>query len=472
MKAKLLTGFYLICISILVYSQPDLPGSPMLAGHWTGNLQGLRIVFHVELTDDTTVITMDSPDQGVTGIAVNDHSFDRNHIIFYVDIINGSYEGDYQPDRDIIQGTWRQHGYEFPLDLVRSKDTIFHPSRPQEPIPPYPYQEEEVRFRNVPDQVELAGTLTIPETGEPFPAVILVSGSGLQNRNEEVMGHKPFLVIADYLTRSGIAVLRYDDRGFGGSTGDFTTATTEDFAEDASAALTFLREDPRIKPGETGIIGHSEGAMIAPMLAASDPEVAFIIMLAAPGLTGRETLNLQNEMLMKEYREDPEYINKVLRLNNDIYDIAAGEADDDKAAEKIRKAFDRFTSGMTSQEKEEQGLTEFIVEKTIRDMLSPWMRYFLDLDIKQYLHKVQCPLLALYGSNDLQVDPAANIPPIERTLKESGNLHYRIEVLEGLNHLFQTSETGLPAEYGTIEETFAPEVLEMIREWVLELNNH
>lgn len=466
MKAKLLIICYLICINVIGYAQTDTLKPLMLSGSWAGNLQGLRILFHVGITDDSTHITMDSPDQGVIGIVVNDHSVDRNHVIFHVDIINGIYAGDYQSDRDMIRGTWKQHGYEFPLDLVRTKDTTFLPSRPQEPIPPYPYQVEEVKFRNVPDQVELAGTLTIPEAGGPFPAVVLVSGSGLQDRNEEVMGHKPFLVIADYLTRSGIAVLRYDDRGFGESTGDFATATTADFARDALAALTFLRHDPRIIASRAGIIGHSEGAMIAPILAASDPDVAFIIMLAAPGLTGRETLNLQNEMLMKEYGEDPEYINKVLRLNNDIYDIAAGEADDDKAAEKIRKTFERFTSGMTPKEREEQGLTDYIVEKTIRDMLTPWMRYFLDLDIKEYLLRVHCPVLALYGSNDLQVDPIANIPPIEKTLKESGSPNYRVEILQGLNHLFQTSGTGLPSEYGTIEETFAPVVLELIIEWI------
>jgi pimeloyl-ACP methyl ester carboxylesterase len=283
------------------------------------------------------------------------------------------------------------------------------------------------------------------------------------------MGHKPFLVIADYLTRAGFAVLRYDDRGYGKSTGDFGTATTLDFANDAEAALEFLRKDPRIIKDKIGIIGHSEGALIAPIVASADPGVAFIVMLAPPGLTGRETLNLQNEILMKEYGEDPSYIDKILQLNNKIYDIVTGVTDNEKAAEKIRKEFDKFTSGMSPQEKQQHGLSDYIIEKTIKDMLTPWMRVFLDLDIKPYLARTHCPILILVGSKDIQVDPKENIPPIENTLRESGNPDYRIEILTGLNHLFQQSQTGSPSEYAAIEETFSPMALEMIKDWIKEL---
>jgi pimeloyl-ACP methyl ester carboxylesterase len=459
---------YFLLLTMFCVSAQDDPGLvTKLTGSWTGTLQGMRIGFNILEDGDSLLITMDSPDQGVNDIPVNTHSFEKNHIVLNVDLIGGIYSGDYLPEKDQIDGIWIQRGYEIPLLLVRKSVDFAGPGRPQEPRLPFPYIIEDVTFSNLKDQVQLAGTLTLPDGNGPFSAVVLVTGSGPQDRNEEIMGHKPFWVIADFLTRNGFAVLRYDDRGYGQSTGDYSAATTLDFADDAMTAIHFLQQDPRIKANQVGILGHSEGAMIAPIVASSPGSpVGFLVMLAPPGLTGRETMNLQAEKLMREFGKSQDYISDVLKLNNKIYTIVVKEPNEEKAAEKIRKAYHKFTSGMSMEEKQVHGLNDFIIEKTINDMLVPWMRVFIDLDIRPYLASVTSPVLILSGSNDLQVDPVENNPPLEKVLKESGHTNYKIIVFPGLNHLFQTSATGLPAEYGMIEETISPVVLEAMLDWL------
>ncbi len=340
-------------------------------------------------------------------------------------------------------------------------------NRPQEPQPPFPYIVEDVSFPSTESDVILAGTLTLPEGYGPFPVAILITGSGIQNRDEEIMGHKPFMVIADYLTRKGVAVLRYDDRGYGESTGDFMTSTTHNFANDAMGAINFLSNDNRIDHQNIGIIGHSEGAMIAPVLAAKKPTIAFIVMLAGSGLSGQETLLLRSEKLLIKSGENQEYIQQVLDLNKKIYQIAINEPDDEIAAKKIRKAYSKFTSKMSEEEKRRRGFNEYVVEAGIKDMLNPWMRYFLSFDIKPYLMKTHCPVLILNGDKDIQVPPRENIPPIESALQKAGNTDYKVVVLPDLNHLFQTATTGYPDEYARIEETFSPVALEIISEWIM-----
>jgi hypothetical protein len=430
-----------------------------------GVLESIRIVFNIEEVNDSTIVTLDSPDQGAMGIPTSRYSYKRGSLVIEVDVINGKYVGNYDPSGDIFIGTWFQNGLEFPLNLARYEGTD-EINRPQEPKPPFPYLSEDVAFPSKSGSVTLAGTLTLPEEGSQFPAAILVTGSGPQNRDEEILGHKPFLVISDYLTRLGIAVLRYDDRGFGDSTGDLSSATTGDLAQDAMGAYEYLLKDPRIDSGKIGIIGHSEGAMIAALLASGNPDIGFIIMLAGPGLSGEETLRLQAMKILEVSGEDKDFIEEAIKLNSNLVDIVVTEPDDEVAEKKLRKTYAKFTKGMSDQEKARLGFSDMIVNAAIKDLLNPWMRYFLSFDIKEYLVNIKCPVLVLSGDKDLQVPPAENIPLIENALEEGGNQEVKVVVFPNLNHLFQTAITGSPNEYGQIEETFAPVVLEVMADWI------
>ncbi|MCX6234369.1 MAG: alpha/beta fold hydrolase [Bacteroidetes bacterium] len=447
------------------FSQQKNPGILQLSGKWSGKVQTLEVVFCITPQEDSVVVTLDSPDQGVMGIPVNGYTFQNDSVIFDVESIGGKFTGKFNPAGPVIEGMWYQGGIGYPLNLTPN-DQYTGLLRPQEPKPPYPYIVEDVTFPNKSAGITLAGTLTLPDGGDPFAAAIMVTGSGAQNRDEELLGHKPFLVIADYLTLQGTAVLRYDDRGFGKSTGDMLNSTTGDFATDAYAAFEFLKQDTRINPAKIGIIGHSEGAMIASMVAAEHPDIAFIVMMAGSGLSGEEILFVQSGVLLRASGESEKNIKKVEDFNRKVYKIAISDADREQAKKKLRKAFAGFTKDMTEMEKNRMGFSDYVIEATIRDLLNPWMRYFLRLDIKPYLSRVKCPVLILNGDKDLQVPPKENIPPIEDALRKGGNTDYKVVILPELNHLFQSCESGSPAEYARIQETFSPKALEVISEWV------
>jgi len=341
--------------------------------------------------------------------------------------------------------------------------------RPQEPQPPYPYRSEDVAFENKAAGVTLAGTLTMPETGKKFTAVILISGSGPQDRNSEVFEHKPFLVIADYLARRGIAVLRFDDRGTAQSTGDFRTATTADFATDVESAVAYLKTRKEINPRKIGLMGLSEGGIIAPMVAArSKKDVAFIVMLAGPGLRGDLTLLQQHELLGRASGMAEDKIARGRQLNTKIYGIIVN------AKEAV--TLPEMTDLMTSQKSE---LSEFMpggmsaddfIKMSAMQMTSPWMQYFLRYDPAPALERVKCPVLAVNGSKDLQIAAKENLAAISAALKRGGNRKATVKEYPGLNHLFQECATGLPSEYGVIEQTFSPDVLKDIATWLL--NNY
>jgi fermentation-respiration switch protein FrsA (DUF1100 family) len=352
----------------------------------------------------------------------------------------------------------------FPLILTgHGKRTILN--RPQEPKPPFPYLSEEVIFPGHEAGVELAGTLTMPEATGPFPAVILITGSGPQNRDEELLGHKPFLVLADYLTRQGIAVLRYDDRGTAKSTGEFKTATSLDFATDASAALDYLKDRGEIDSTRIGFIGHSEGGLIAPMVASVRPDVAFIILMAGPGITGEQILLLQSELILKAEGTDEQTIRESDKTNREIYSVLKKNSDNAKAGQKIRAVLTGYNKKHSKDENHPE-ISEAEINNQVETLTSPWFRTFLTLDPEDYLSKVICPLLAINGSLDLQVPPRENLQGIEKALIFGGNSNYMLEELPGLNHLFQTATTGSPTEYGKIDETISPVVLELMRKWI------
>ena len=329
--------------------------------------------------------------------------------------------------------------------------------RPQTPLPPFPYVSVNLRIPN-PDgaDVSLAATLTKPESPGPHPVVVLVSGSGQQDRDETIFGHRPFLVIADALTRRGIAVVRYDDRGWAESTGDPTSGTTKDFASDALAVLRFVAARPDIDPKRVGILGHSEGAMIAPMLAAANPnEISFIVMLAGPGVVGHELLTHQTELGMRLTITDEKKIAADMAVIKKSYELIASKAPDAAKAE---------IEALWKKAKGDEAGVEALV--ALADI--PWMRYFLAYDPRPDLSKVKCPVLALYGTTDIQVDDEQNVPALTAAFKKGKNKTATVVARPGLNHLFQHSETGNPEDYEKIFETFDKETLKMIGDWILE----
>jgi pimeloyl-ACP methyl ester carboxylesterase len=301
----------------------------------------------------------------------------------------------------------------------------------------------------------------LPRGKGPFPVALLITGSGPQDRNESLLGHKPFLVLADYLTRRGIAVLRVDDRGVGGSTGSVPDSTTENFAADVMAGIEFLKTRKEIDPEKIGLIGHSEGGAVASMVAAQNGDVAFIVLMAGMGLTGEEILYLQGAMIMKASGASAGQLAKQRATQESMFKILKEEKDPATAEKRLHEELSR---NLTEEAKKK---SEQAIAAQIKRANTPWFRYFLTLDPRPALRKVKCPVLALNGENDLQVPATENLREIEAALKAGGNKDVTIVSLPKLNHLFQTSETGSMSEYAKIEETIAPVALKTIGDWVL-----
>jgi uncharacterized protein len=444
-----------------------------ITGPWNGTLdiQGtqLRIVFHIEKSGSGYTATMDSPDQGAYGIPVTStEMLTSNTLRIIADKLRMEYTGTVISD-SLINGTFKQAGMSLPLNLSRKEIPARVVVRKQDPKQPFPYRSEEVTFENQTEHFTLAGTITIPAKPGRYPAVVLVSGSGSQNRNEEIFNHRPFLVLSDYLTRNGIVVLRYDDRGTGASKGDAEEATSPMLAGDAMAAVNLLKAHPSVDPKRIGIIGHSEGGMIAPMVANQSDAVAFIVLLAGPGIPGDELLLLQSELISRAGGEKEEEISKALALNRSLYNLIISEKDTNVLSTGIKSLLSDYlkenpealkTSGMTEND---------FMDVQMKSMMLPWIRYFISYHPENELEKVKCPVLALNGARDLQVPARENLQGIEKALKEGGNTHYTLKKYPRLNHLFQTCKTGHPGEYGKIGQTFSPKVMRDIVRWISSL---
>jgi pimeloyl-ACP methyl ester carboxylesterase len=353
-----------------------------------------------------------------------------------------------------------------PLQLKRL-EKLEEARRPQEPKKPYPYKEEEVSFENKAVGITLGGTLTTPETGSPFPAVVLITGSGPENRNEEVFGHKPFLVLADYLTRQGIAVLRCDDRGVGKSGGDSHTATTVDLATDAQASFEYLKTRKDIDPKRIGLLGHSEGGVIAPIVANETPDVAFVVLMAGTGLPGDSILMLQSWLAAKAEGAADTTLAKNAVVERTTLNIVKNERDTAVAAAKLRPLLKQEMAQMSPNDSQALNSSDQAVEQEVKQVLSPWFRYFVSYDPRPALMKLKQPVLAINGSKDVQVAPKENLAAIEAALKAGGNKDYLVKELPGLNHLFQTANTGGVSEYAKIEETISPSALSVMGDWIL-----
>lgn len=443
----------------------------ILPGSWLGKIPinsiDLRLVFNLKLNEkDSLNATLDSPDQGAKNIPLGRVILKEKKLTILAPLLNGEYNGTISGD-STIEGTWTQRGVNYPVNLKKLK-APYTINRPQEPKPPLSYTSEDVMFNNSKFDINLAGTLTIPTGTPPFPAVIMITGSGAQNRDEELLGHKPFLIISDWLTRNGIAVLRYDDRGVGKSQGNYANATSADLATDAEAALIFLKNNPKINPKKIGLIGHSEGGLIAPIVAASNQDIAFIVSLAGPGVIGEQIIIRQSQDISRLSGLSEDQINKSTETNKKFFEVLRKEQDNNKAEIEIiainKKILEKEKS---SKEVIEQSVNQ--LKTTFGAPTYPWFRYFLFTDPAEFWKRVKCPVLALNGEKDLQVAADMNLPAIEKALKSTGNNSVKTVKLPGLNHLFQHCKTGLPAEYGEIEETFAPEVLKIISDWILGL---
>lgn len=443
-----------------------------ISGDWYGmlNVPGvqLRLVFHLSQVDGQWKATMDSPDQKAFNLPVKTVRFDAGVVTLEMPNLLAQYSGRLMPGGDSIAGTFSQGNASFPLGLThKSMEAAASPKRPQEPKHPFPYEVEEVLYQNSTSGNMLAGTLTLPKQRTKVPVAILISGSGAQDRDETLLGHKPFLVLADYLTRQGIAVLRFDDRGVGKSTGDFASATSADFATDVEAGMAYLKTRSDIDVDKIGLIGHSEGGLIGSIVASQNKTLAFLILLAGPGVPGDEIILLQQQLIDQVSGTNTALIEKGLAFNKRAFELLKKEKDNDKVSTilgpelRVLLQGDPGFAGLSAEQQNEQ------LQKQLQTLTSPWFRFFLEFDPKKALQRVKCPVLALNGSLDLQVSPTQNLQPIEQALQKAHNKDVTIRELPGLNHLFQRAKTGSPAEYATIEETIDPAVLQLITDWLM-----
>lgn len=465
MKRTCLSLFAILLLTITIYGQRTFRD---LEGSWSGNIKTpageLQMVLHFSMTEaDTIKATADAPTQGAMDLPCGRVTMTHDTVFVDIPIVKGFFRGGFSSDT-VITGVWSQLGGKYDLELKKGAKPV-EQKRPQEPKPPYPYSEEEVTFMNTVENFSLAGTLTLPQGEGPFPAVVLITGSGQQDRDETVYNHKPFKVIADHLTRNGIAVLRYDDRGAGKSKGKTNNATSLTNADDAEAAVNYLLQRPEINKNKIGLAGHSEGGLIAPIIASRNAKIAFVISLAGPGVKGYDILLKQAEDIMRASGSTQAEIDETIASNGHLFRMVVAEPDQRKFVKEAMEWFSKEleSKGLTPEERKQQMAT---FTQGLVSVNNPWMRYFIDADPVPFWSGVKCPVLALNGGKDLQVNHEMNLPAIKAAVRSGGNRKVKTVMLPGLNHLFQTSVTGAPVEYGSIEETFSPAALELMTSWI------
>jgi len=441
-----------------------------ITGNWNGEAKRgeklITFVFKIEQENSTYSTTMDVPTFRVSGIKPSTTTFTDGTLIINGANVGMHYEGIFNIDTQQFEGTYKEGGVELVLYLKRGAIKITDSRRPQEPVKPYPYYEEEVLFKNTEAKIELAGTLTLPSKNGNFPVAILISGSGPQDRDESFMGHKPFLVLADHLTKQGIGVLRFDDRGHGASTGDFGKATTEDFSKDVLSAITYLKTRNDVDVKRIGLIGHSEGGIIAPLAANNSKDVAFMVLLASTGISGTELSVMQSKTLRQFPVKDEVAYEKNTRK---AIAIVTSNKSESEIKEELTNHYNTFFRPiLTSLNVPEEKINLFI-ESQLKTSLQPWSRYFLQYNPADEIEKVQIPVLSLNGSKDTQVNAKINQEGIRNALIKGGNKDYKIVELENLNHFFQECETGKMDEYRKIEQTFSPKGLKEISNWILKI---
>ena len=459
---KLTTSLFVALITTTFISAQEITGT------WQGtlNVQGtkLEIVFHIEKQIDGYTSLMDSPTQGAYGIKTTNTIYENEKLQITATDLGLFYQG--TAKNDSIMGIFNQNGMPFPLTLVRTEKKT--QLRPQEPKAPFPYKIEEIEFTNAKENINLAGTLTLPQKKEKSSAVILIAGSGPNDRDETIFGHKPFWVLADYLSRNGIAVLRYDKRGVEKSGGEYFTATTQDFADDAEAALNYLKSRKEIDSSSIGLIGHSEGGIIAPMIASQNKDVKFLVLMAGLGVSGIELSLAQNQFAFnkaslsdKEKDSLNEILKKVFTSTDNWTEYVGSEAERSALKNELNILWQNLPMKIRGQVSKET-----FIEKTTANIATPWFRHFLKVKPPIYLQKLSIPVLAINGEKDTQVDYKCNLSAIEAALIQADNIKYKIKTYPNLNHLFQESNTGEIDEYVKIEQTISTKVLSDITKWI------
>jgi pimeloyl-ACP methyl ester carboxylesterase len=441
-----------------------------IIGTWKGDLEipgnKLPLVFQVSQKGNELMATMDSPAQSTFDVPVAKTYLIDGVVTFDLTNLGITYSGKLKGG--IISGKFMQSGIEFPLELnkvedYKGKEGII---RPQEPSRPFPYQEESVKFKSENDII-LAGTLTLPANTDGAPVVILISGSGPQARNEEFMSHKPFLVLADHLTKNGISVLRYDDRGVGESTGNFAGSTSFDFANDVEAAVMFIKSRAEFVNSPIGLIGHSEGGLIAPIVASQKGLVDFIVLMAGPGVPGDQLLLTQQRDLRTLAGESEEVITATVNESEGAFELIKKYGGTDEFNHEIRNYINRQINQLPESEKPSDEKQEEIIQKNLKKLNDPWLQNLIKYDPSEYLRRVDVPVLALNGGRDVQVAAYENLHAIEAALKSGKNPAFTVKLFPEMNHLFQKCETGAMREYAQIENTIDPEVLNFMSEWIL-----
>ncbi|MEO7495801.1 MAG: alpha/beta hydrolase [Massilia sp.] len=455
------------CIALAFAFAASAPAfSEEAQGDWGGVIAGtIRVTAHITKAPDGSYhADLGSPDQTKELMVADKVTASATNLSISIERLKGKFEGEWDEKQQAWVGTWSQ-GKSTPLVLKRvdakgMARLVF--KRPQEEAiakSAAPYSAQEVSFANVKADVKLTGVWSVPPGAGPFPAVVLVAGSGQHTRDEVAFGHKVFMVLADHLNRQGIAVLRYDKRGVGASTGNYKLASTYDFAADAEAAVAYLRTRPEVDARRLGVVGHSEGGMIAPLVAAHDPGLAFIVMLAGPGVRGDKLLTEQTALISRADGRSESDIAKSSSINTEVFAAltAPGTVDDTTALAKT--AFDRAVAG--------KDIDPADAKTQLERLNTPWFRAMLAFDPAPTLRLVKQPVLVMNGARDLQVPAAMNMNAIRAALPPNKATEF-IE-MPALNHLFQTATTGAPSEYAGIEETFAPVALNKISDWILRL---
>lgn len=470
MKRSLLT---ILCLLTALAGMTQV--QQKIIGTWEGKLNigpGLRIIFHfLETPSGSIKATADSPDQSAYGLKCDTVIFQEREVVrVEMHALNAVFSGRLMDD-STLNGQFTQNAT-YPLLLKKGNfQPPAPPKRPQTPHPPYPYKSEDVEYDNAEHSLHYGATITIPNGKGPFPAALLVTGSGAQNRDEELANHKVFAVLADALTKNGMVVLRVDDRGVGKSTGVFADATSEDFAKDVNTSLDYLLSRPEVDKKKTGLIGHSEGGMIVPMVASKRNDIDFAILLAAPGIKIDSLMAEQNAAILRSVGISQASINAYIPLYKKLMKEIIYAKDTTEAYRKVGELFRQWIPSIDSATRKELG---FDSETSIRNVTSvlvegfsgKWFKYFLSFDPGPYLRQLKCKVLALNGEKDIQVNASSNLQAIESALKKSGSKEYTVQKLPGLNHLFQTCKTCTLQEYGELEETFSPAALQIINDWL------
>ncbi|PHI21141.1 alpha/beta hydrolase [Lewinellaceae bacterium SD302] len=463
-------NFLLLLISLITLQL----SAQKIQGDWYGTLDAmgtkLPLIIHVSGPDDGLKGSMDSPSQGAYGIEMSNLLLIGNQFTFSVPAIQGSYKGTLS-ERGLA-GDWTQAGFDFPLELDHTPPVASgRKMREQEPRD-FPYERLAVSFPGGADGVSMAGELTYPADGKIKRALVLVSGSGGQDRNSELgeaINHRPFLVLSDYLTRQGIAVLRYDDRGIGASTGNFADATSRDFAEDASAAVEFLANHKLTKKAKVGLAGHSEGGMIGQIVAAENEELDFLVMIAAPGVPTDTLMMEQSRLVQQSMGAPPQLVERNLKpLRKAYYTIRQHpELSDKILKDSLVEVFKASISDLPEPLQRSISDKDAFARQQVGTLANPWFRYFISYDPQPYLEQIKIPVLAMNGELDMQVPAELNLSGIARGMNQEEELRdFTTVSLPGLNHLMQTATTGAPHEYGTIEETFSPMAMRIMADWI------